>query len=201
MEANAKQILHLSEKKGVYCLPIAPTSGKVAMCMPMHDDNYTLIRASFPYFRCIFDLKCRQNIIITSVFEDAHACSLQTREKKSLLFVWAGISSKLVLSSHPHKPPHVGPKLSPHSTEGKLQCSLLVLIRGDAWIALFSWAHGGQPIFISSLKEGKSRSQLKAFLSRIPWYSISHTGRLILQAASPPNPPAKKGPCCETAGW
>lgn len=139
-----------------YCSQLAQSSGK----------GVRLIRAGYlcrlpspPDCHSILDVKNRQKLIIASVFKDAHTCSLQTRErgKKSIL---SGQVSVLSLS-YLHTPTNLPMwEQDYRCTVCRVNSSspLWELIRRDAWIALFSQAHGVQPIFISSLKEGKAET-------------------------------------------
>lgn len=150
---------HLYQKGGElwgYCSQLAQSSGK----------GVRLIRAGYlcrlpspPDCHSILDVKNRQKLIIASVFKDAHTCSLQTRErgKKSIL---SGQVSVLSLS-YLHTPTNLPMwEQDYRCTVCRVNSSspLWELIRRDAWIALFSQAHGVQPIFISSLKEGKAET-------------------------------------------
>lgn len=150
---------HLYQEGGElwgYCLQLAQSSGKGARLISA---GYLCRLPSPPDCHLTLDVRNRQKLIIASVFKDAHTCSLQTRErgKKSIL---SGQVSVLSLS-YLHTPTNLPMWERDYRCtvcRGNSSAPFWELIRRDAWIALFSQAHGVQPIFISSLKEGKAET-------------------------------------------
>lgn len=132
---------------------IAPSSGK----------GVTLVQAPYlcrlpspPDCHFILDMKNRQKLINTSVSKDAHTCSLQTREKgkESVLSGQVSVLSLSYLPTATHRPTWAGTIAAQRRASSSAPFG--ELISRAAWIALFSPAPGVQPIFISSLKEGKA---------------------------------------------
>lgn len=112
-------------------------------------------------------------------------------EGKRVRFVWAGISFKLVLSPHSHPLAHVGRDYR-CPAQGELQRSLRGADKQGRMNRPFQPSSRCAANLYLQSQGRKSRAQLKAFLSSILWYSISHIGRLILQPIPPPPTPQKK---------
>lgn len=122
-------------------------------------------------------------------FLSAHTFSLLTRGRGKSSLSGKESKSMLVLSLHTHSL-LMWDCCYHHTACGVSSDSpFRGLIRWAAWIALFKWAQHRAANLYHQPQGREIRSPLKAFLSPILWYSISHTGSLILHNSPAPLPP------------